>query len=150
MDAALLDAMGEVTPNQAPDMDGLDDSALYGELNRVDHLSIEDANDLMEALSANVDSLMKPQAFAGEAQEHLADPDGTCIVLLDGTGTEDPHQHVASWSWYNERGEEVANSAQVKVRLPIGTHVFELRVIDRDGSWTSDRIEIRVVDGSTS
>ena len=150
MDAALLEAMGEVTPNQAPDMDDLDDSALYEELNRVDHLSIEDANDLMEALSANVDSLVKPQAFAGEAQEHLADADGTCIVLLDGTGTEDPHQHVASWSWYNERGEEVANSAQVKVRLPIGTHVFELRVIDRDGSWTSDRIEIRVVDGSTS
>ena len=71
MDAALLEAMGEVTPNQASDMDDVDDSALYEELNRVDHLSIEDANDLMEALSANVDSLMKPQAFLPEKHKNI-------------------------------------------------------------------------------
>ena len=146
----LLEAMGDVAEGDGNTPSAIDEDSFAEELNRIEHLSVEETTDLMDALSATVDHVFKPQAVAGESQEHLADADGTCVVLLDGRSTEDPHNHISSWSWYNERGEEVATAAQVKVRLPVGKHVFELRVVDRDGSWTTDRVEILVRDGSTS
>ncbi|MBR68742.1 MAG: hypothetical protein CMA86_04445 [Euryarchaeota archaeon] len=146
----LLEAMGDVADDVHDATSAFDEDSMTEELNKIEHLSVEETSDLMDALSATVDHVFKPQAVAGEAQDHLADADGTCVVLLDGRGTEDPHNHISSWSWHNERGEEVAAAPQVKVRLPIGKHVFELRVVDRDGSWTTDRVEILVRDGSTS
>jgi hypothetical protein len=38
----------------------------------------------------------------------------------------------------------------VKIKLPIGQHRFELRVVDEDGSWTMDSLVVHILDGSTS
>ena len=43
-----------------------------------------------------------------------------------------------------------ADVAQVKLKLPLGRHRFELRVVDRQGSWTTDALVVSIVDGSTS
>jgi hypothetical protein len=45
---------------------------------------------------------------------------------------------------------ELSSTSQLKLRLPIGLHRFELRVVDKDGSWTTDTTVITVFDGSTS
>jgi hypothetical protein len=44
----------------------------------------------------------------------------------------------------------LAAGAQLKLRLPVGRHRFELRVIDREGAWTTDSVTIEVLEASTS
>ena len=106
--------------------------------------------DLLDALSASVKETIPPRALAGDDQRHVADEDGSCVVLLDGRGSYDPHNRIAGWSWYDQRGQELTNAAQVKIKLPIGQHRFELRVVDEDGSWTMDSLVVHILDGSTS
>ena len=76
--------------------------------------------------------------------------DGTCVVLLDGRGSYDPHEQIERWAWHDGRGRELATGPQVNLKLPVGNHRFELRVVDREGSWTTDSLSVTVVDGSTS
>jgi len=57
---------------------------------------------------------------------------------------------ILRWTWHNARGEELAVGPQLKLRLPLGNHRFELRVVDQNGSWTTDTIAIEVVESSTS
>ena len=81
---------------------------------------------------------------------HIADEDGSCVVLLDGRGSYDPHNQIAAWSWYDERGQELTTAPQVKLKLPVGSHRFELRVVDGEGSWTMDSLLVHILNGSTS
>ncbi len=128
----------------------LNEEDLLDELNSVEAFTLEETDDLLDALSASVKETIPPRALAGDDQRHVADEDGTCVVLLDGRGSYDPHNRIAGWSWYDERGQELTNAAQVKLKLPIGHHRFELRVVDGDGSWTMDSLVVHILDGSTS
>ena len=70
--------------------------------------------------------------------------DGTAIVTLDGRNTEDPQERIETWSWVDDTGKEIANTAAVRVKLNRGNHRLELRIKDRDGRWSSDSIDVRI------
>lgn len=150
----LLDAMGDLDElgETEGSEDSLGDEELLQTLNNPSESMLMEQNedDLFEALSSSNDEVLKPQASAGDDQRLSADEDGTCIVLLNGNGTFDPHNQVKSWSWIEESGREIATTSQVRLKLPSGVHSFELRVVDAQGGWTSDRLTITIFQGSTS
>ena len=147
---SLMAAMEQNTGPSNDQQRILDEEDLLDELNSVEAFTLEETDDLLDALSASVKETIPPRALAGDDQRHVADEDGSCVVLLDGRGSYDPHNRIAGWSWYDERGQELTNAAQVKLKLPIGQHRFELRVVDGDGSWTMDSLVVHILDGSTS
>ncbi len=126
------------------------DDDLLDALNSVEALTLEETDELLDALSASASEFIPPRAVAGDDQRHVAERDGTCVVLLDGRDSYDPQNQIVRWSWYDERGRELASVAQVKLKLPVGRHRFELRVVDGEGSWTMDSLLVHVLDGSTS
>ncbi|MGB0515454.1 MAG: hypothetical protein ACPGKR_00750 [Poseidonia sp.] len=148
--ASLLAAMGTANPSSSEDMTVLDEEGLMEALNSTEELSMEDTGELLDALSASVDEVIAPRAVAGDDQRQHAEEDGTCVVLLDGRGSYDPHDQISRWSWHDERGQELSETPQLKLKLPVGRHRFELRVVDRQGSWTTDSLVVHVIDGSTS
>lgn len=147
---SLLAAMGtaEAVASEVETM--LDEDELMDALNSPEEMSLEETGLLLDALSAAVDEVHPPRAIAGDDQRHQAEADGTCIVLLDGRGSYDPHDQIMKWSWHDNRGQELSTTSQLKLRLPVGRHDFELRVVDRQGSWTTDSLVVHVMDGSTS
>ena len=150
----LLDAMGEVVASgEEPHERGMtedDEEALFEQLSGLNDMAMEGHDALFDALNEPLSSVHRPQAVAGDDQHHVAGEDGTAVVHLDGRGTNDPHAMIARWSWHNDRGEELAVGSQLKLRLPLGRHRFELRLVDRDGSWTTDSLVVEVVPASTS
>ena len=150
----LLNAMGDVDATKEEGKSSLtvSDDQLLEALNNPPEsmLMEEDEENLFEALSSHQDEILQPQASAGDDQRLSADEDGTCIVLLNGNGTFDPHNQVKSWSWIEDSGREIATTPQVRLKLPLGVHSFELRVVDRQGGWTSDSLTVTVLKGSTS
>ena len=148
--ASLLAAMGEAQPTSVDRTAVLDESDLLEALSGVEELTLEEEEQLMDALSANVSERIAPRAVAGDDQRHVAEVDGTCVVLLDGRGSYDPHEQIQRWAWHDGRGRELATGPQVNLKLPVGNHRFELRVVDREGSWTTDSLSVTIVDGSTS
>ena len=147
---SLLAAMGTVEPPSQSTGAMLDEEDLMGALNSTEELSVEETGLLLDALSAAVDEVHPPRAIAGDDQRHQSEDDGTCLVLLDGRGSYDPQGQIVQWSWLDGRGQELSNTPQLKLRLPVGRHAFELRVVDRQGSWTTDSLVVHVEDGSTS
>ena len=148
--ASLLAAMGEVESAPENLTPVLDESDLLEALSGVDELTLEEEGELMDALSANVSDRIPPRALAGDDQRHVAEEDGTCVVQLDGRGSYDPQNQIEGWAWHDGRGQELATGPKVNLKLPVGRHRFELRVIDSEGSWTTDSLTITIVDGSTS
>lgn len=148
--ASLLAAMGAAPSSSSEEEAVLDEEGLMQALNSTEELSVEDTGELLDALSAAVDEVIAPRAVAGDDQRQHAEEDGTCVVLLDGRGSYDPHDQISRWSWHDERGQELSETPQLKLKLPVGQHRFELRVVDRQGSWTTDSLVVHVVDGSTS
>ena len=149
----LIDAMGDV-PSGSQGTVGSgptpSDEDLLEALNDLDSLTLEVTDSLLDTLQEENADVFRPQANAGEDQRILAESDGTTVVHLDGRGTNDPHNMIVGWSWLNERGEELASSSQVKLRLPLGLHAFELRVVDSEGASTTDSVQIHVLESSTS
>lgn len=147
--SAMQDSAGnEGTPSSKEENSELDQ--LFHDLEGVTEMAFEDSQDLLETLQSGEIFLHRPQAQAGEDQQVLAGQDNTAVVHLDGRGTQDPHHMITRWSWHNNRGEELASHSQLKLRLPVGKHEFELRITDRDGSWTTDTVVIEVLPSSTS
>ncbi len=149
---SLLKAMTEPTSNEEnPTRDASEEDDLLSTLADTTFVaSAVDDDDLMAALIAPHTSTHPPQAEAGDDRFLTADADGSATTILDGRGTHDPLGQVSGWSWIDGRGQEIGTTNQVKVRLPVGKHVFELRVLDRDGRWTTDRVFVEVLEGSTS
>ena len=147
---SLLAAMGTAESTSLSIEATLDEEELMNALNSTEELSVEETGILLDALSAAVDEVHPPRAIAGDDQRHQSEDDGTCLVLLDGRGSYDPQDQIVQWSWLDERGRELSNTPQLKLRLPVGRHAFELRVVDRQGSWTTDSLVVHVDDGSTS
>lgn len=148
--SSLLAAMGTPEPTPASSETILDENELMEALNSSEEMSLEETGLLLNALSSAVDEVHPPKAMAGDDQRQQAEADGTCVVLLDGRGSYDPHDQILRWSWHDGQGQELSDTPQLKLRLPVGQHTFELRVVDRQGSWTTDSVAVHVVDGSTS
>ena len=148
----LLRAMGEAMDEFSDEgtIATQDPSTLLDQLQLDDALLNEEPDSLLLTLNEGIVSVERPQAFAGEDQRLLAEADGSALVLLDGRGTRDPHGMVEGWSWLNQRGVELATTPQLKLKLPIGRHAFELRVVDREGAWTTDGVVVEVVSSPTS
>ena len=124
----------------------LDESAIFDALNDeiVSEEEIEEEEDLMYALSLDAEQVIAPTPNAGGDQSVKADEDGTAIVKLDGSETDDPQDRILSWSWIDGTGKEISDSPVLQVRLAKGSHNFELRIKDKDGRWSSDSIDVRV------
>ena len=102
------------------------------------------SEDLLEQLNTEIGEILVPRAVSGEDQHLKADADGSAIVTLDGSTSFDPQERIQTWSWIESSGKEIASSAKVRVRIPRGSHRFELRICDRDGQWSSDSLHILI------
>tara|TARA_B110000908_G_scaffold143556_1_gene172561 strand:+ start:48 stop:1682 length:1635 start_codon:yes stop_codon:yes gene_type:complete len=102
------------------------------------------SEDLLEQLNTEIGEILVPRAVSGEDQHLKADADGSAIVTLDGSTSFDPQDRIQTWSWIESSGKEIASSAKVRVRIPRGSHRFELRICDRDGQWSSDSLHILI------
>ena len=121
-------------------MDALDEELEYIEEDKV----ISEA-DLLEDLSASAKAInLPPIADAGEDKTISAEEDNTATILLDGSRSYDPDGKIQSYAWQDSKGNVIGESAQVRVRLPLGTHPFELTVVDDKGAATKARVTFRI------
>jgi len=121
-------------------MDALDEELEYIEEEKV----ISEA-DLLEDLSASAKAInLPPIADAGEDKTISAEEDNTATILLDGSRSYDPDGKIHSYAWQDSKGNVIGDSAQVRVRLPLGTHPFELTVVDDKGAATKAMVTIRI------
>ncbi len=100
--------------------------------------------DLMTELETAIDEIIPPKADSGNDRTVKSGEDGSALVTLDGSASYDPQQRIESWQWIDSTGKEIADKSKVKVKISTGIHRFDLRVRDRDGSWTSDSLTITV------
>ena len=98
----------------------------------------------MLALSLDAEEIIAPLPDAGGDRSLKAVEDGTAIVTLDASGTQDPQERITSWSWVDSTGKEISDNPVVRVKLNKGNHRLELRIKDRDGRWASDSIDVRI------
>ena len=80
----------------------------------------------------------------GEEREVCADEGGVAEVLLEAKVAGAPEQGV-TYAWSTSDGREIGTKARLLLRLPRGSHRFELRVRHPDGRWAMDSVHIRVV-----
>ncbi len=80
----------------------------------------------------------------GEQREVRADEDGVAEVLLEAELAGAPEQGV-TYAWSTSDGREIGTKAKLLLRLPRGSHRFELRVRHPDGRWAMDGVHIQVV-----
>lgn len=148
--AYLLAAMEENVTDSSEESPSESSEQLFDELTN-DSLEDDGIHEMiLNSMASPVQDVYRPQALAGDDQRHVADEHGTAIVLLDARGTSDPHNQIVSWTWLDDRGQELARSPQLKLKLPIGSHRFELRVVDKEGAWTTDQLTVTIIQGSTS
>lgn len=140
-DTASIEELAGIEAGELSDADNLLD-ALNDEI-EVQSIDVEE-EDLMLALSLDAVEIIAPKPDAGGDQSLKAEDDGTAIVTLDGSGTEDPQERINSWSWVDDSGKEISDAPIVRVRLNKGNHRVELRIKDIDGRWSSDSIDVRI------
>jgi hypothetical protein len=140
-DETSIEELAGISQPAASDQSGLLD-ALNDEIIQED--TKEEEEDLMFALSLDAEEIISPSPDAGGDQSLVAEEDGTAVVTLDGSGTRDPQERIASWSWVDSSGKEIADSPTLRVRLNRGRHRLELRIKDNDGRWSSDSIDVRI------
>ena len=139
---ALLAADDEQKSQPVADM-----SLLMGMLDEEEEdteVSAEVSYDLLAELETAIDEIIPPRADSGSDRAVKSDEDGSALVTLDGSSSYDPQQRIESWQWIDSTGKEIADKMKVKVKISIGVHHFDLRVCDRDGSWSSDSLTITV------
>lgn len=121
-------------------MDALDE-----ELEHIEKEKVISEADLLEDLSASAKAInLPPIADAGEDKTISAEEDNTATILLDGSRSYDPDGKITSYAWQDSKGNVIGNSAQVRVRLPLGTHPFQLTVVDDKGAATKAMVTIRI------
>ena len=125
-------------------------SALSDALNEIsqsiEDIDEEEGEDLLSMLHESSEVFIPPSAHAGDDQTYVLDTGETSLILtLDASNTNDPQNNIVRWSWLDSTGKEIATSAKVKVKLPIGTHQFELRVEASDGVLTTDYVQITIL-----
>ncbi len=140
-DDASLEELAGIEAVKLSDAGNLLD-ALNDEID-VETVEVEE-EDLMLALSLDAEEIIAPLPDAGGDQSLKAEEDGTAIVTLDASGTQDPQERITSWSWVDSTGKEIAATPLVRVRLNQGNHRLEIRIKDKDGRWSSDSIDVRI------
>ena len=119
--------------------------ALGEELEVIEEEKAISEADLLEDLSASAKAInLPPIADAGEDKTISSEEDNTAIILLDGSRSYDPDGKIQSYSWQDSKGNVISDSAQVRVRLPLGTHPFELTVVDDKGAATKAIVTVRI------
>ena len=119
--------------------------ALGEELEFVSEEEVVSEADLLQDLSASARAInLPPIADAGEDITISADEDGTATILLDGSRSYDPDGKIENYAWQDFRGNVIGDSAQVRVRLQLGTHPFELTVVDDKGAATKAMVTVRI------
>ncbi len=119
--------------------------ALGEELEYIEEEKVIFEADLLEDLSASAKAInLPPIADAGEDKTISAEEDNTATILLDGSRSYDPDGKIQSYAWQDAKGNVIGDSAQVRVRLPLGTHPFELTVMDDKGAATKAMVTIRI------
>ncbi len=119
--------------------------ALDEELDHIEDEKVISEADLLADLSASAKAInLPPIADAGEDKTIPSEDDNTATILLDGSRSYDPDGKIQSYAWQDSNGNVIGDSAQVRVRLPLGTHPFELTVIDDKGAATKAIVTIRI------
>ena len=105
--------------------------------------------DLLGAMRAEdvAMSNLPPVCDAGDDQRVLSDETGVAIVLLDGSRSYDPDGEIVGWTWKDQYGRAIGTTDKVRLRLPVGSHAFELTVTDDGGASTIDRTSVVVIVG---
>ena len=112
----------------------------------IEDIDEEEADDLLSMLHESSEVFIPPSAHAGDDQTYVLEVgEASLILTLDASNTNDPQNNIVRWSWLDSTGKEIATSSKVKVRLPIGTHQFELRVEASDGVLTTDYVQITIL-----
>ena len=137
-------ALAEAPPSASIESDSLMD-ALDEELEIIVEEKVISEADLLEDLSASAKAInLPPIADAGEDKTISAEEDNTATILLDGSRSYDPDGMIQSYAWQDSNGNVIGDSAQVRVRLPLGTHPFELTVVDDKGAATKAMVTVRI------
>lgn len=137
-------AKAEAPPLPSSETNELMD-ALGEELNYIEEEIVISQTDLLADLSASAKAInLPPIADAGEDKTISSEDDNTATILLDGSRSYDPDGKIQSYAWQDSNGNIIGDSAQVRVRLPLGTHPFELTVIDDKGAATKAMVTIRI------
>ena len=119
--------------------------ALGEELEVIEEEKAISEADLLEDLSASAKAInLPPIADAGEDKTISAEEDNTATILLDGSRSYDPDGMIQSYAWQDSKGNVIGDSVQVRVRLPLGTHPFELTVVDDKGAATKAMVTVRI------
>lgn len=79
----------------------------------------------------------------GEHREVRATADGVAEVLLESTVSGAPGEGLV-FAWSTSDGREIGTKGRLLLKLPRGTHRFELRVRHPDGRWAMDGIQVHV------
>ena len=112
----------------------------------IEDIDGEETEDLFSMLHESSEVFIPPSAHAGDDQTYALEPGEESLILtLNGSDTNDPQNNIVRWSWLDSTGKEIASAQKVKVRLPIGTHQFELRVEASDGVLTTDYVQITIL-----
>jgi len=139
---------GDFGDSQQATEDGaldIDTEELLAQLDdAITNMALLPSKDLMDELTTEIGEILVPRAVSGEDQHLKADADGSAIATLDGSNSFDPQERIQTWSWIESSGKEIASAAKVRVRIPRGSHSFELRICDRDGQWSSDSLHILI------
>tara|TARA_B100000700_G_scaffold331074_1_gene461192 strand:+ start:389 stop:1864 length:1476 start_codon:yes stop_codon:yes gene_type:complete len=136
-----IEELAGIEAGQLSDAGNLLD-ALNDEI-EVEEVEVEE-EDLMFALSLDAEEIIAPMPDAGGDQSVKAEEDGTAVITLDASATQDPQERITSWSWVDSSGKEIADNPIVRVKLNRGNHRLELRIKDKDGRWSSDSIDVRI------
>ncbi len=86
-----------------------------------------------------------PVAVAGASRTVECTGDLAAVVHLDGTGSTDPDDDLASYLW-TEQGVPLADTATAEVNLALGAHTVTLTVTDAGGASDTDDMSIEVSD----
>lgn len=137
-------AKAEAPPLPSSETNELMD-ALGEELDYIEEEKVISETDLLADLSASAKAInLPPIADAGEDKTISSEDDNTATILLDGSRSYDPDGKIQSYAWQDSNGNIIGDLAQVRVRLPLGTHPFELTVIDDKGAATKAMVTIRI------
>ncbi|MCC5839449.1 MAG: hypothetical protein JJT96_04920 [Opitutales bacterium] len=90
---------------------------------------------------------LRPIARAGGDRNVTANERLLAGVTLDASQSIDPDGEIVRYEWYRQPGSRLLSggpSPRIELALPVGLHVFELRVIDNEGAMGTDTARIQV------
>ena len=92
-----------------------------------------------------------PTADAGANQTVTdSDDDGSEVVTLDGSGSDDSDGTITSYEWKDSSDSVIGNTVSISPAVPLGTHVYTLTVTDDGGLTDIDTVSVSVESPSTN